>query len=206
MLASVFAVSLCLVPQLTTRPHHAAVPAAARRLSAPTQAALTEEEISRETERRRLAAEGKGEVAEASAAALGDKMAQWDATEEEQRAKTLGGNLPFVGMPGKPGRVTRKDQPTKMDGFDIGMTASAVILVPLTLAVLQCVERAVLIVPHPPQGRSMAACALSTLRRPPSRQAVAPCAIPHVCITQVLAFPFFIGGIDISSVGPPPTQ
>merc|ERR1712127_926275 len=77
-----------------------------------------------------------GEVAEASAAALQEKMSKWDATEEEQRAKTLGGNLPLVGMPGKPSRVTRKDQPKKMDGFDIGMTASAVVLVPLALAVL----------------------------------------------------------------------
>ena len=62
-------------------------------------------------------------------------MAKWEASEEEQRSKTLGGNLPLVGMPGKPGRMTRTDQPTKMDGFDIGMAISGVILVPLTLAI-----------------------------------------------------------------------
>ena len=76
MLPSVFAMSLCLVPQLTTRPHQVAVPAAALRLAAAPRAALTEEEISREKERRRLAAEGKGEVAEASAAALQEKMSK----------------------------------------------------------------------------------------------------------------------------------
>ena len=70
MLPSVLAMSLCLVPQLTTRPHQVAVPAATLRLAAAPRAALTEEEISREKERRRLAAEGKGEVAEASAAAF----------------------------------------------------------------------------------------------------------------------------------------
>ena len=76
MLPSVFAMSLCLVPQLTTRPQQVAVPAAALRLAAAPRAALTEEEISREKERRRLAAEGKGEVAEASAAALQEKMSK----------------------------------------------------------------------------------------------------------------------------------
>ena len=76
MLSSVFAIQLCLVPQLTTRPHQVAVPTAARRIAAAPQAALTEEEISREKERRRLAAEGKGEVAEASAAALEEKMSK----------------------------------------------------------------------------------------------------------------------------------
>jgi hypothetical protein len=96
------------------------------------------------------------EPADADAASsLEEKMANWEASEEEQRSKTLGGNLPLVGMPGKPGRMTRKDQPTKMDGFDMGMAVSGVILVPLTLA--------------------------------------------------VLAFPFLIGGIDVNSVGPPPT-
>ena len=93
--------------------------------------------------------------ADAAATSLEDKMAQWEASAEEQRSTTLGGNLPLVGMPGLPGRVTRKDQPKSMDGFDVGMTISAVILVPLTLA--------------------------------------------------VLAFPFILGGIDVSSVGPPPS-
>ena len=38
-------------------------------------------------------------------------LSQWDATEEEQRAKTLGGNLPLVGMPGKPGMRHRARTP-----------------------------------------------------------------------------------------------
>ena len=77
------------------------------------------------------------EPAPTAAASLEDKMAGWEASAEEQRANTLGGNLPLVGMPGLPGRMTRTDQPKggKVDGFDIGMTISAVILVPLTLAV-----------------------------------------------------------------------
>ena len=75
------------------------------------------------------------ETATTAAASLEEKMAKWEASEEEQRSKTLGGNLPLVGMPGKPGRMTRTDQPTKMDGFDIGMAISGVILVPLTLAI-----------------------------------------------------------------------
>lgn len=76
-------------------------------------------------------------TAQTAAASLEDKMAGWEASAEEQRANTLGGNLPLVGMPGLPGRMTRTDQPKggKVDGFDIGMTISAVILVPLTLAV-----------------------------------------------------------------------
>jgi hypothetical protein len=84
-------------------------------------------------------------------ASLEEKMSKWEASDEELRSKTLGGNLPL----GMPGRMTRKDQPTKMDGFDMGMALSAVILIPLTLA--------------------------------------------------VLAFPFLIGGIDVNSVGLPPS-
>jgi hypothetical protein len=94
-------------------------------------------------------------------AALQDKMSRWE-TEGERRAKTLGGNLPLVRM--MPGREMRMERPkevqskkgTALDGFDIGMALSAVVLVPLTLA--------------------------------------------------VFAFPFFIDGIDINSVGPPPMQ
>ena len=77
----------------------------------------------------------EAETEATAAASLEEKMAKWDASEEEQRSTTLGGNLPLVGLPGKPGRVTRTDQPTKMDGFDIGMVLSAVILIPLTLAI-----------------------------------------------------------------------
>ena len=61
---------------------------------------------------------------------LEEKMSKWYASEEEQRASTLGGNLPLVGMPGKPGRMTRTDQPTKLDGFDLGMNISGIILFP----------------------------------------------------------------------------
>lgn len=89
------------------------------------------------------------------AASLEAKMASWEASEDEVRSSTLGGNLPLVGMPGLPGRVTRTDQPDKMDGFDVGMNISGIILFPL--AILLC------------------------------------------------AFPFFMGSIDVSSVGPPPT-
>ncbi len=88
--------------------------------------------------------------------ALEDKMKGWEASEEEQRAKTLGGNIPLVGMPGRPGRMTRKDQPTRADGFDITMGISAVILFPLAVI--------------------------------------------------LFTFPFWIGSVDISSVGPPPTS
>ena len=81
MLPSVLVMALCLVPQLTTRTHQLVAPTASLRLAAaprvaPPRAALTEDEISREKERRRLAAEGKGEVAEATAAALKEKMSK----------------------------------------------------------------------------------------------------------------------------------
>ena len=76
MLPSVLAMALCLVPQLTTRTHQLVAPTASLRRAAPPRAALTEDEISREKERRRLAAEGKGEVAEATAAALKEKMSK----------------------------------------------------------------------------------------------------------------------------------
>ena len=76
MLPSVLAMALCLVPQLTTRPHQLVAPTASLRVAAAPRAALTEDEISREKERRRLAAEGKGEVAEATAAALKEKMSK----------------------------------------------------------------------------------------------------------------------------------
>ena len=81
MLPSVLAMALCLVPQLTTRTHQLVAPTASLRVAAapraaPPRAALTEDEISREKERRRLAAEGKGEVAEATAAALKEKMSK----------------------------------------------------------------------------------------------------------------------------------
>ena len=87
---------------------------------------------------------------------LEEKMSKWDASEEEQRASTLGGNLPLVGLPGKPGRMTRNDQPTKLDGFDLGMNISGIILFPLAII--------------------------------------------------LATFPFWIGNIDISDVGPPPTS
>ena len=95
-------------------------------------------------------------AASSGASSLEEKMASWEASEEEARSKTLGGNLPLIGMPGLPGRMTRTDQPTKADGFDVGMTISGIILFPLTLV--------------------------------------------------VLAFPFFMGNIDVNSVGPPPTS
>ena len=66
-------------------------------------------------------------------ASLDAKMEAWEATEEEARAKTLGGNLPLVGMPGLPGFMTRTDQPTKPDGFDLGMNLSGLILFPLAV-------------------------------------------------------------------------
>ena len=92
--------------------------------------------------------------AAAASASLDEKMAKWDATEDEQRASTLGGNLPLVGMPGMPGRMTRTDQPKKMDAFDVGMNLSGLILFPLAILI---------------------------------------CSVP-----------FWIGNIDVSSVGPPP--
>lgn len=70
----------------------------------------------------------------AGAESLNEKMAAWEATEEEARANTLGGNLPLIGMPGLPGRMTRTDQPTKIDGFDLGMNLSGLILFPLAIA------------------------------------------------------------------------
>ena len=70
------------------------------------------------------------------AESLEAKMASWEATEEEARATTLGGNLPLVGLPGLPGRMTRTDQPTKLDGFDVGMNLSGLILFPLAIALV----------------------------------------------------------------------
>lgn len=89
------------------------------------------------------------------AASLEAKMAAWDATDEERRSSTLGGNLPLVGMPGLPGRMTRTDQPDELDGFDLGMNISGIILFPLAII--------------------------------------------------LATFPFWIGNIDVSQVGPPPT-
>eukprot|EP00966_Prymnesium_polylepis_P002900 65938-Prymnesium_polylepis.1 len=79
--------------------------------------------------------DGPADVAEATTtpSSLEDKMASWEASEEEARSKTLGGNLPLIGMPGLPGRVTRTDQPTKMDGFDVFMNLSGIILFPLAI-------------------------------------------------------------------------
>ena len=82
-------------------------------------------------------------------------MAAWEATEEEQRKATLGGIIPGK-LPGPPGRATRTDQPDKMDGFDVGMNISGIILFPLAVV--------------------------------------------------IATFPFWIGGLDVSSVGPPPTS
>lgn len=104
-----------------------------------------------------LHAVGAAEDAEeppSGAASLEEKMASWEATEEEQRKATLGGMIP--GKLGKPGRDTRTDQPTKMDGFDIGMNISGIILFPLAII--------------------------------------------------LATFPFWIGGVDFNSVGPPPTS
>ena len=88
------------------------------------------------------------------ASSLEAKMAAWEATEEEQRAATLGGMIPK--KVGAPGRETRTDQPSTMDGFDIGMNISGIILFPLAVI--------------------------------------------------LATFPFWIGNIDIASVGPPPTS
>ena len=101
------------------------------------------------------------QVDAATAAGSGDeslkaKMAAWEVTEEEARAKTLGGNIPLLGMPGLPGRMTRTDQPKRLDGFDVGMNFSALILFPLAII--------------------------------------------------LFTVPFWIGGIDVSDVGPPPTS
>jgi len=96
------------------------------------------------------------ETATPGSSTLEQKMASWDATEEEARSKTLGGNLPLVGMPGLPGRMTRNDQPDKLDGFDVFMNLSGLILFPLAIL--------------------------------------------------LFAAPFVMGNIDVSSVGPPPTQ
>jgi hypothetical protein len=85
---------------------------------------------------------------------LEEKMASWEASEDEQRAATLGGIIPRkVGLPG---RVTRTDQPTEVDGFDVGMGISGVLLFPM--AVL------------------------------------------------LASFPFWIGNLDVTSVGLPPTS
>ena len=78
--------------------------------------------------------EEEDDTVRAGQQSLEDKMASWDASAEEQRASTLGGNLPLVGMPGLPGRMTRTDQPDKVDGFDLGMNISGLILFPLAIA------------------------------------------------------------------------
>ena len=72
-------------------------------------------------------------TAEAAAASLEEKMSGWEASEAEVRASTLGGNLPLIGTPGLPGRMTRTDQPTELDGFDLGMNISGIILFPLAI-------------------------------------------------------------------------
>ena len=66
-----------------------------------------------------------------SSASLEEKMAAWEATEEEQRKATLGGFIPK--QLNAPGRATRTDQPTKLDGFDVGMNISGIILFPLAI-------------------------------------------------------------------------
>lgn len=102
--------------------------------------------------------ESGGETPDGEAeSSLSDKMASWDATDDERRATTLGGNLPgMVPGLGPPGRDTRTDQPDKMDGFDIGLNSSMLFLLPLLLI--------------------------------------------------FASVPFWIGSIDVSSVGPPPTS
>ena len=75
------------------------------------------------------------EPTDPSLGSLEQKMASWEASEAEQRSATLGGGLPLVGMPGLPGRMTRTDQPKKLDGFDLGMNLSGLILFPLAIAV-----------------------------------------------------------------------
>jgi hypothetical protein len=101
-------------------------------------------------------AKDTADEATSAAASLEEKMSKWDASEEEIRSTTLGGNLPLVGMPGLPGRMTRTDQPTKLDGFDVGMNISGIILFPLAIL--------------------------------------------------LFSFPFWIGSVDLSDVGPPPTS
>ena len=83
-----------------------------------------------------MAEDGEDSAAPEATKSLSKKMAEWEATEEEQRSSTLGGNIPLVGMPGKPGRVTRTDQPTKIDGFDSFLSISGIILFPLALLLL----------------------------------------------------------------------
>ena len=76
---------------------------------------------------------GESAAQSAGSKSLEAKMAAWEATEEEQRKSTLGGNIPLVGMPGLPGRATRSDQPTDLDAFDVGMNISGLILFPLAI-------------------------------------------------------------------------
>lgn len=105
---------------------------------------------------RPILAQEDGEEA-ADGKSLADKMASWEASDEERRATTLGGNLPgMVPGLGPPGRDTRTDQPDKMDAFDAGLNLSGIILLPLALL--------------------------------------------------VASVPFWIGSIDVSSVGPPPSS
>ena len=77
-------------------------------------------------------------------------MAGWEASAEEQRKATLGGLIP-----GKPGFMTRTDQPDQVDGFDVGLGLSGLILLPLALL--------------------------------------------------IASFPIWIGSLDLSSAGPPPS-
>jgi len=78
--------------------------------------------------------DGGTEPPEAAKSTLEEKMASWEASEAEQRSSTLGGNLPLIGIPGLPGRMTRTDQPASLDGFDVGMNLSGLILFPLAIA------------------------------------------------------------------------
>ena len=73
------------------------------------------------------------EPTDPSLGSLEQKMASWEASEAEQRSATLGGGLPLIGMPGLPGRMTRTDQPSRIDGFDLGLNLSGLILLPLAL-------------------------------------------------------------------------
>ena len=57
-----------------------------------------------------------------AASSLESKMAAWETTEEERKAATLGGIVP--------------KKSAKVDGFDLGMTASLAILAPLAIGVL----------------------------------------------------------------------
>ena len=103
----------------------------------------------------RIVAVEEGAETQEGSKSLEEKMAAWEATEEEQRKATLGGIIPGK-LPGPPGRATRTDQPDKMDGFDVGMNISGIILFPLAVVIATC--------------------------------------------------PFWIGGLDVSSFGPPPTS